>query len=164
MSGYVMWAVLGSLIGLVAIFLVVTTILDRKKRKKIKDLQKQNQAEIDEAKFEILYFVSEVMKSNSKLMKNFVPSVGKIKMSDIRTKGKDAIKKIMDSKEYKLIEDEADVKELIGTIEILKATNSNIWDKSPQAIWVNEEIKKLENSTLTQEYKDIVTETLKEIY
>lgn len=116
---------MGSLIGLVALFVVVTTILDRKKRKKIKAQETLNLAEIEEAKLEILYYVEQIVLSNEKLLKNFVPSVGKIKMSDIRNKAKEAIKKMTDSKEYKLIEYEEESKELLKVISALKSANSN---------------------------------------
>lgn len=113
------------MIGLVALFVVVTTILDRKKRKKIKAQETLNLAEIEEAKLEILYYVEQIVLSNEKLLKNFVPSVGKIKMSDIRNKAKEAIKKMVDSKEYKLIEYEEESKELLKVISALKSANSN---------------------------------------
>lgn len=164
MGGIVMWIVLGSLIGLVALFVVVTTILDRKKRKKIKAQETLNLAEIEEAKLEILYYVEQIVLSNEKLLKNFVPSVGKIKMSDIRNKAKEAIKKMVDSKEYKLIEYEEESKELLKVISALKSANSNTWSKMPETKWVNEEAKKLAESNLTDEYRNIVAEALKETY
>lgn len=164
MGGIVMWIVLGSLIGLVALFVVVTTILDRKKRKKIKAQETLNLAEIEEAKLEILYYVEQIVLSNEKLLKNFVPSVGKIKMSDIRNKAKEAIKKMMDSREYKLIEYEEESKELLKVISALKSANSNTWSKMPETKWVDEEAKKLAESNLTDEYRNIVAEALKETY
>ncbi len=164
MGGYVMWIVLGSLIGLVAVFVVVTTILDRKKRKRIKVLENQNLAEIEEAKFEVLHFVEQVVQKNETLLKNFVPSVGKLKMSDIRKKAKEAIKKIIDSKEYKLIEHEEESENLIKVIDALKATNSNTWAKLPEFIWISSESQKLAESSLTDEYRNIVKEELKDIY
>lgn len=164
MGGIVMWIVLGSLIGLVALFVVVTTILDRKKRKKIKAQETLNLAEIEEAKLEILYYVEQIVLSNEKLLKNFVPSVGKIKMSDIRSKAKEAIKKMMDSREYKLIEYEEESKELLKVISALKSANSNTWSKMPETKWVDEEAKKLAESNLTDEYRNIVAEALKETY
>lgn len=164
MGGIVMWIVLGSLIGLVALFVVVTTILDRKKRKKIKAQETLNLAEIEEAKLEILYYIEQIVLSNEKLLKNFVPSVGKIKMSDIRNKAKEAIKKMTDSKEYKLIEYEEESKELLKVISALKSANSNTWSKMPETKWVDEEAKKLAESNLTDEYRNIVAEALKETY
>lgn len=164
MQGYVMWIVLGSLIGLVALFIVVTTILDRKKRKKLKIIEQQTKAETEEAKLEILYFASEIINGNEKLLKNFVPSVGKLKMSDIRNCAKEAIKKLMASKEFKLVVDEDDSIRLIEAINKLKTENSNVWSKLPQVKWISEEALKLADTQLTDEYRNIVKEELKDIY
>lgn len=164
MDGYVMWIVLGALIGLVALFIIVTTILDRRKRKKLKEIEKQTQAETEEAKLEIMYFASEIIKGNEKLLKDFVPSVGKLKMSDIRNCAKEAIKKLIISKEYRLIEDEEDSIRLVAAINKLKSENSNIWSKLAEVKWINEEAAKLPETQLTDEYRNIVKEELKDIY
>lgn len=164
MGGYVIWIVLGSLIGIVAIFIVVTTILDRKKRSKLKVLEKEMKMAAENAKHEILHYVNEIIKHNDRLLSEFVPSVGKIKMSDVRDKAKKAMKRMIDSEEFKLIAEEDETKELSKVIHALKSTNSNLWIKSNELAQILKEIKDIDETKVSDEYKENIARELKEIY
>lgn len=127
MGGLVMWIVLGSLVGVVAIFLVVASVLDRKKMKKFKAekavLTKNQQA----ARANVAIWVNIVAKENQAMLDKFVPSVGSVKMSEIRTKAKKSLELLEKRKEFKLAAEPKENKELIEKFKELKETNSNIW-------------------------------------
>lgn len=165
MNGMIMWIVLGVLIGLVVLFLVVTSILDRKKTKKINAAKAILKAEADSAEDKVLIFANKIITENQKLLDEFVPSIGKLKMIDVRNKAKEALKIIKSSKNFKiLVQNEGDEK-IINAINSLNSKNANTWAKEPAVIFIKESLKKVdltkeEYTTFAQEVK----ESLKEVY
>lgn len=123
-----MWIILGALVGVVAIFLVVASILDKKKQKKRKEEIKIMEKAKEEAAERTMVFLMLAMEKNREALENFVPSVGKVKMGEIRKQSKDALAKFMKTNTYTFLKSaEANTK----TFEIFKkfnTTNSNIWE------------------------------------
>lgn len=130
----VMWIVLGSLIGVVVIFLVVTSTLDRKKKKKTGLAKAELLKEASSAGKNISDKVNNVIKENEKTLKNFVPSVGDIKMSDINNKAKNSLKEIKSSRDFKLLtHDEFVAAKFELNIKVLIKEKSNNWAKRNKA-------------------------------
>lgn len=142
MGGITMWIILGSLVGVVAIFLVVASILDRKKVKKVRAEKAEVTKLQQSARTNVAIWVNLVAKANSNLMKDFVPSVGSVKMSDIREKARKSLELLERKKEFKLASEAKENADLMKHYQELKDTNSNIWDTKLEAtlkFFINEE-------------------------
>ena len=128
MQGITLYIILGILIAAVITFLIVTSIFDRKKRKKLKIEKDIEDKEKSNAKKEFVAILIFILKKNQELLNDFQPSIGKLKMSDIKNKARDTITILERSKIYnfvKMLED----KEIIDIFVKLKTNNSNIWKK-----------------------------------
>lgn len=146
-----MWIILGSLVGIVIIFLVVASMLDRKKAKRVKLEKARLAKEIADAGGNIAIWVNLTNEQNSKLLKEFVPSIGELKMSDIREKGKASLDAIAKRKEFKLAQQAPENAKVMTFFEELRNQNSNTWDtKGKDAIAF---FKKLESSLDQEQYK-----------
>ncbi len=130
MGGMTMWIILGSLIGVVVIFLLVTTTLDRKKKKKIMVEKKEIALEVKDSGSNVSKEIKKIITKNTKDLKEFVPSIGKLKMSDINNNASKELKKIQQTKDFKLIKHNEEEYVLFSKhIKSLIATKSNNWDK-----------------------------------
>lgn len=167
MGGVTLWIILGALVGVVAIFLVVASIKDRKKVKKVRALEKQADLAAKASVGSVAIYINIVAEQNRKLLKNFVPSVGKVKMSDIKDKAKIALKELEKSDAYTLALKSESKDEIKKGFEELKQLNSNTWDKN--ATKTLQYFKGVEES-LTEDkekysqYKKEVKEELKKVY
>lgn len=124
------WIVLGVLIFMVSVFLVVTSILDRKKNKKLKLEKETLQKEILLSGSKIAKQVLEVWQNNDLKLKKFVPSVGKMKMVDINNDAKNALLRIQSSRNYSLIKGNEEEFEIFSTqFKELLSEKSNNWQK-----------------------------------
>ena len=117
MGGITLWIILGVLVGAVIIFLVVASILDRRKQKKLQaELEVHNEA-VQKSSGEVAIFINELVERNNKLLEEFVPSVGELKMSDIRSKAREALKDLKHSEEFSLISNEPEAIFYIEEVE-----------------------------------------------
>ena len=125
-----MWSILGSLIGVVIIFIVVTSILDHKKRKKNKIKIEAENKKSREAIKKISISISIILKLNDTRLKKFVPSTGDLKMSDINNIAKKQISDLENSKLYKtILKDDSSYEIIKKLIHHLKKIKSNMWRK-----------------------------------
>ena len=125
-----MWIVLGSLIGVVVIFLVVTSVLDRKKNKKIKIEKESLKKEVASSGKSVSEEVKKVVKENEETLKSFIPSVGEIKMSDINRKAKENLKTIKNSRNFKLLSHDSTISEDFDKhLKNMIKEKSNNWSK-----------------------------------
>lgn len=148
----IMWIILGSLIGIVIIFIVVTSMLDHKKRKKNKiKIELANKESMESIK-KVAILITVILELNDKRLKQFVPSTGNLKMSDINNIAKKQINDLENSKLYKMIlKDDSMFVQIQNLITLFKKTKSNMWRKKiNQDISIVEKISK--NST--KEFKD----------
>lgn len=130
MGGMTMWIILGGLIGLVVIFLVVTSVLDRKKRRKVMAEKAELDVKVGNSGANVSKAVMKVVRANEKLLTNFVPSVGKTKMSDINNKAKAKLIEIRNSEDFKLLRhNEEEDKSFSDNLEALIHEKSNNWSK-----------------------------------
>ena len=131
MGGMTMWIILGGLIGVVVIFLLVTTTLDRKKKKRVKIEKAELAKGVESSGTNISKKVTRLVAKNKKLLDNFVPSIGKFKMSDINKKAKDELKVIKESEDFKLIKHmEKEYVKFEKHTNNLIENKSNNWDKN----------------------------------
>lgn len=163
----VIWIVIGSLVGLIAVFLIVFSIKDRKKAKLIKEQKEEIEQKKNESSKNIVVFINELIKRNDKMLKNFVPSIGKVKMNDIRTSARKAISIFKEKQEYKMAR-ESETEESIEILEILNKfneENSNIWDKKLEAEikLLNKKQKEYEKE-FVDSYKKVVKKIINEAY
>ncbi len=163
MNSIVMWGILGGLIAIVIGFLIISALLDRKKRKKAK-LEKAETDKLKNAAVgNIAILMNIVVEKNEKKLAEFVPSVGKLKMSDINNIAKDEIKKIEKSDCFPYLKD-GDI--LMENFLIISKEKSNNWAKKNkeqieyfQGIEESldkelyKEFKRVQKSRLTRKYK-----------
>lgn len=167
MGGVTLWIILGVLIGVVAIFLVVASIKDRKKVKKVRALEKQADLAAKASVGSVAIYINVVAEENRKLLKHFIPSVGKVKMSDIRDKAKEALKELEQSDAYTLALKSESKDGIKKGFEELKRSNSNTWDKkSAETLkyFKDIEMSLTEDKDKYDEYKKEVKEELKKVY
>lgn len=151
-----LWIIIGSLVGVVAIFLVVMSIKDRKKTKlREAELKEVNQKK-SVANAQTIVFLNELINKNEKILKDFVPSVGKYKMGDIREKAKKALNDFQKGTIYKFASDLEDNKKTMEIFDQFKTTNSNTWSKK-----LANEIKELEEVQKEMQ-KDFIKEAKEE--
>jgi len=129
MGGTVMWIVLGSLVGVVIIFLIVTTILERKKNKKVKVEGEKLLIQKRESSWKIAEKVNIVAARNKKLLDEFVPSIGKYKMSEVKDMARKDLQDFMQTKEYKVAKSLDENEEMIEKYEFLLRTPSTQWEQ-----------------------------------
>lgn len=126
----IMWIILGSLIAVVAIFLIFTGVMDRKKNKKIKFENQQLELMRQNASPLIAIWVKIVIDYNNHFLAIFKPSIGKFKMSDIRQAAKKSLQLLMQQKPYELIENSQDHVEIKNRLFELLQNGSNNWNKN----------------------------------
>lgn len=166
MGGTTLWIILGVLVGIVALFLIVASIKDRKKVKHIKQLKADATKKADESKGEVAIYINLLSNENAKLLKRFVPSVGKLKMKDIRDKAKDALNKLKHTDEYRYAIESDQKDDIQKHINELVHTNSNTWDKNcgESLDFFKKLEESLEDKDKYQEYKKEAKETLAGVY
>lgn len=160
-----LWIIIGSLVGVVAIFLVVMSLKDRKKMKVEKEEKKRVEKIRNDSRFNLIVFLNVLIQENEKLLGKFVPSVGQLKMGDIRAKAKKALKDFRSTEEFKHAEESENNKKLIEVYNKFESANSNTWAKA-----LNVEVKDLEkaqselDTNFVKEYKSEVLKLIKESY
>ncbi len=126
MNGIVMWGILGALISIVIGFLIVSAFLDRKKRKLAKIEKAENDKMKETAVGNLSIIMNILIENNNKKLKDFVPSVGELKMSDINNMAKDEIKYIKATKWFRFLKEE-DI--LMDNFSVFIKEKSNNWSK-----------------------------------
>lgn len=160
-----LWIIIGALVAVVALFLIVMSIKDRKKAKIVQIEKKEQDTAREGARKNVILFLNLLMDQNDKLLKDFVPSVGKLKMGDIRSKAKKAIVAFKKTREYKFAEESETNGELIKLVGDLEHTNSNTWNTKFKA-----EIKELNdaktklNKEFVADYKGTAQALIKDAY
>ena len=160
-----LWIIIGALVGAVAIFLVVMTIRDKKKVKIQKAEEEKLNIEKQAAGKYLIIFLIELIKKNEKTLKDFVPSVGKLKMGDIRDKAKASISSLKKGKNYRLASDSEANERIIELIDLFQKENSNNWNKTftKEIAQLNKDIAKIDKEEI-KELKSEIVELLKENY
>ncbi|MCK5807240.1 MAG: hypothetical protein KAG91_02505 [Mycoplasmataceae bacterium] len=125
----VIWIIIGSLVGVVAIFLITMTIIDKKKAKKSKNKAKEMEVKKEESRDDVILFLVSLIENNEKLLKNFKPSIGKYKMGDIRGIASRSLKLYKQTTSYKLARDGENNKSLVAVYNKFSTENSNLWSK-----------------------------------
>lgn len=167
MGGVTLWIILGALVGIVAIFLIVASIKDRKKVKHVKELEKQALLAAKASVGSVAIYINLVAQANRKLLKHFVPSVGKLKMSDIKAKAKEALKELEKSDAYTLALKSESKDKIKKGFEELKHSNSNTWDKNASQTlkyFIEVEESLTEDKEKYNQYKKEVKVELKRVY
>lgn len=158
MGGITMWIILGALVGVVAIFLVVASVLDKKKQKKRKAELKIMEKAKEEAAERTMVFLMLAIEKNKEALKSFVPSVGKVKMGDIRKQSKAALSKFMKTNTYTFIKTGDTNKKIFDIFKLFNTTNSNIWESK-----LDKEIKYMKKKypAIPKDIKEVALEDFK---
>ncbi|MCK5867281.1 MAG: hypothetical protein KAG14_02695 [Mycoplasmataceae bacterium] len=153
----VIWIIIGSLIGIVGIFLITMTIMDKKKAKKHKIKIKELEIKKQESKDDVILFLVAVIEKNGKLLKNFKPSIGEYKMGDIRGAAHKSLKIFKQTSSYKLAKDGENNKDLMQTYDNFFSENSNLWFKKFEKEISNLKIssKKISSEVIEKNKKQI---------
>lgn len=153
----VMWIVIGVLVGVVIIFLVVASVFDKKKAKKAKVANQKLEEQKAEAGEKVTLFLDEVVARNNKLLINFKPSVGNLKMGEIKSKARKALMEFKRTQEFKYAKASEKNTKLIKLYEDMHKDNSNVWMKH-----FAKELKALNNDA-SKISKDIKAKYAKQI-
>ena len=158
-----LWIIIGSLVAVVAIFLVVMSIRDRKKLKVEKKQIEAKEKAINDSRENVIFYMNVVIEQNDKLLKEFIPSVGKLKMSDIRDRAKKALKEFKFEEEYKLAADGEKNAKMLEVYSLLEKTNSNTWSKNleKEVSDIKKEVSEMDKDFLNS-YKKVALTKYKE--
>ena len=129
MSGIVTWVILGSLIFIIFIFMIVMGVIDKKKQKKFKKEQEVLEALKLKSPEYISTWVNEVIENNRKLLKEFVPSIGKLKMGDIKIRAHKSLVILKKKKEFIIGKEVKKSKKAYESFDQLLNCTSNTWEK-----------------------------------
>ena len=129
MNSMVIWIVIGGLIVLIAGFLVFMSIKDRRNVKKEKVAAKELEIKKESSGDEVIIFLNELLKTNDRKLKNFKPSIGKIKMNDIKVSAKKNLISFSKTEDFILASGSEKNKDIITLFENLQETNCNLWNK-----------------------------------
>ncbi len=162
----IMWIILGSLIVVVAVFLIFTGVMDRKKNKKIKLQNQQLEIMRQNASSLVAIWVNIVIEYNNDLLRKFKPAIGEFKMNDIRQLAKKSLQLLMQQKPYELIENSQDHVEVKNYLLELFQNSSNNWlKKHHEAIDFFQKIAlETGNEQQNQTFKDEAQTTIKGVY
>lgn len=157
MGGVTIWIIIGTLVGAVAIFLIVMSIKDRKKAKKLKAEEAEIKKKSEEGGIHTILLLLEVNNQNNKLLAKFVPSVGKIKMGDIRAKAKKVLLDFKSTETYKLANDLEENEKIMKIFNKFEKENSNSWTKklASEIKFLQEESKKIKKEFKNEHLEEI---------
>jgi hypothetical protein len=117
---------LGGLIGVVSIFFIVSSIIDRKKRKKEKIEHVKMVEKSNTAAGKVSIYINLVIKKNKIALQRFIPSIGKIKMKDINHSARKALKNLTHKEFYSdLLASDEFVKDISRNLKNLIKEKSN---------------------------------------
>lgn len=128
--GWVMWLVLGLLVGVMIFFLGFSYYRDKKKNKIViyKKIELKNITE--KTSKEISLRINTIVEVNQEKIDNFVPSIGVLTMKEINTISKDMLKDIYKSNLFKKIYLAEDYDpEFADNLKKLIDQKSNHWSK-----------------------------------
>ena len=127
-----MFIILGVLIFIVLVFLVFTSVKDRRKMKVEKAREEKIKEDSIASRIVVASYVDAIIEANEKLNKNFVPSIGEYKMGDIKNSAKVTLKGLKETKAYRLAETNEDNKDIITVINNLYKSSASTWEKNNQ--------------------------------
>ncbi len=151
MQGWLMWLVMGLLLGAMIAFLVFSFFRDKKKNKVViyKRIQLKNITE--KTSKDISLRINSIVQVNNYNVENFVPSIGVLTMKEINTVSKNLLKEIYKSNLFKKIylADDYDPK-FAASLKKLIDVKSNHWTKKCQTeiqyfLMLEEDLKTDEN-------------------
>lgn len=128
--GWVMWLVMGLLVGVMIFFLGFSYFRDKKKNKIViyKKIELKNITE--KTSKEISLRINTIVEVNQEKINNFVPSIGILTMKEINTIAKDMLKDIYKSNLFKKIYLAPDYDpEFADNLKKLIDQKSNHWSK-----------------------------------
>ncbi|MGL5617643.1 MAG: MHJ_0274 family protein [Metamycoplasmataceae bacterium] len=162
-TGWVMWLVMGLLVGVMIFFLGFSYYRDKKKNKIMiyKKIELKNITE--KTSKEISLRINTIVEVNHEKIENFVPSIGELTMKEINTISKDMLKDIYKSNLFKKIYLAEDYDpEFADNLKNLINQKSNHWSKKcvrELEYFLNLE-KELEN---TDQYAQMKAEILEKV-
>ncbi|MDK2819740.1 MAG: hypothetical protein KFW07_02790 [Mycoplasmataceae bacterium] len=130
MDGWVMWLVMGLLVGVMILFLAISYFRDKKKNKVViyKKIELKNITE--KTSKEISLRINTIVEINNQHIDEFVPSIGKLKMIEINTISRSLLKEIYNSNIFKKIFlDPTYDQEFSINLKKLIDIKSNHWNK-----------------------------------
>ncbi|MGL5732824.1 MAG: MHJ_0274 family protein, partial [Metamycoplasmataceae bacterium] len=129
-TSWVMWLIMGLLVGVMIFFLGFSYYRDKKKNKIIiyKKIELKNITE--KTSKEISLRINTIVEVNNEKVENFVPSIGELTMKEINTISKDMLKDIYKSNLFKKIYLAEDYDpEFADNLKSLIDQKSNHWNK-----------------------------------
>ncbi|WP_128008856.1 hypothetical protein [Mycoplasma sp. ATU-Cv-508] len=124
------WIVLGSLLGTVVVFLLISALKDKRKNYVVKKETEKHEALKEHARQLVGIWVEIVDWHNQKLLDQFVPSIGKIRMSEIRHRARTALELLTEKQEFQIMSESEANQDMVQAFEKLRRSNSNNWTKN----------------------------------
>ena len=167
MGNYIMWIVLGCLIVIVIGFLGFSTLWDKKKRKKAKIYDENIKKEAHLSISKVAIWITSIIFEVNQQIVEFVPSIGRHKMSAINKIAKDELIIVKKSEAFKMILIDKDLhKTFIENIDILIKSKANSWRKNQIKVinfWKNQIGTSLTSDELKKEHTKFEKEVVKKI-
>lgn len=129
------YVLLGIVLFLIFTIFLYTVINSQVKKYKLKKQKTKDRINSDHLYLKIMVYLKFLLNENEKKIKNFVPSIGNLKMSDINQKSKFFLENLKneiqeETKKISFINDE--LKKILIFSDNLYFTKSNLWNKNLQ--------------------------------
>ncbi|WP_426461621.1 MHJ_0274 family protein [Mycoplasma hafezii] len=126
----IIWIVLGVLVLIIVVFFVYSWIKEKVDKKKIAQATQELKKETAIYWYELSTKLLALMDLNTEEQKNFKPSIGEHKMSELNLAAKRTLEKEIKSDRFQsCFRDTEQHIAFVKTVFELKDTNSNLWDK-----------------------------------
>ena len=142
----IIWIIMGVLVAVIVTFMVFMAIKDKLKIKKQKEEEKKLKVKQKSSIKNVLVYIEEIFLHNDKLLRDFEPSIGKLKMSDIKNQMKKILTKFNSSNIFLLAKELKENQKIIDVFEKMKAASSTTWNRKlkDEILLVKKEVKKLD--------------------
>ncbi|AAT27844.1 MHJ_0274 family protein [[Mycoplasma] mobile] len=126
----VVWVIFGLIVALAAGFFLFTFLRDKRKKRIIREdkIRKLIKSEIIQQ--EIILEINNLITLNKQALDEFIPSIGKLKMSEINDISKNKLKELTESEKYfKYIKSQDEFKDFQNHLQNLSQNKANVWEK-----------------------------------
>ncbi|ADN69388.1 MHJ_0274 family protein [Mycoplasmopsis fermentans] len=157
-GGVTMWIILGILVAVLASFFVWSAVKEKIKKKKRKKEELQFKKDTEQQSRLLIFALKILVDKNEKYLKEFEPSIGQYKMSNIINTARGFLEKYQEDALFKeCILNNADARDEIFAFGFLRDTRSNSWSKrcADKLQWIEEKFNSYNISLYEDEYQRV---------
>ncbi|QJR44090.1 MHJ_0274 family protein [Mycoplasma miroungirhinis] len=129
-NSWLMYLILGLILALIVSYILYKIIKQMvTKRKEIKKLKAKSSVN-KEIYREYVISITEIIKYTNEQVKNFVPSIGKYKMQEIKDGAKNLLNILYNREDFQDFRESEKYQDFVKNIKILIDTNASTWSKT----------------------------------